>query len=179
MIQAIKKILNNKKHRNITVLCILCVSLIGLSVWFFTDGSSDTNIDETQVPLSNAPTKITEGDIVIVNVFADALNDVYGYQFEINYNRELLEYRKYLYSDIDDIITIFATDKEQFLLIGATMIGAEKGYSGQHVPVCRVEFVALSDFDPRHITLSGVNVLTDKLQYLENVTGWSADITVQ
>ena len=195
MIQKIKKIMQNKKHRNIAALCILCVIIAGGSMWFLfgkNDPDSDGNnpddlfdLDDAQVPLSNAPRKISAGDTVVVNVFADEMYDVYGYQFDIHFDKDFIEYRKRLFSDIDQITTIFATDKEWYLLVGATMIGNAKGYSGQAVPVCRVEFVALTDFELNtdlssdHIALSGVNVVTGDLQYLENIEGWTTTMTVR
>jgi len=209
-------IMKNKKHRNIAVLCILCVSILGFSMWFFNGKSNpvkDENnhvkdeinparyqsnpakdeinpddlidLDESNFPLGNISTKISAGDIVVVNVAADEMDDVYGYQFDMNYDRDYLEYKKRLFSDIDDIITIFATDKEWYLLVGATMTGDVRGYSGREVPVCRVEFVALNDFDLKtdssseHITVSSVNVTKDDLQYIENVDGWTASISVR
>ena len=199
MIQATKKLLNNKKHRNIAILSILCIAAIGLSVWIVSwkDIPNDTSVvedsspeaiivlGEDDAPLSSFPGHVSVGDIVVVNIFADEMDNVYGYQFDINYNREYLEYRKRIYSEIEDMIAIFATDKEQYLLVGATMIGDAKGYSGQDIPVCRVEFVALSDFDlendfdMKYIMLSRVNVVTDDLQYLEDIDGWAADLSIQ
>lgn len=185
MTRIIKKIVSNKKHRNIAVFGVLCALVAGFSMWFFiSDRAPVADIDEPEVPLGSFATTISAGDIVVVNVSADELDAMYGYQFDVDYNREYLEYRKRLYSDIDEILTIFATDKEQNLLVGATMIGDAKGYSGQGVPVCRVEFIALSDFDmepdfdAKYITLSRVNVVSDDLSYLENVDGWTASITV-
>lgn len=178
--------MKNKTHRNI-VLSILCVSLIGLSIWFFTGNNNPVkgNLEESQVPLGNIATTISTGDFIVVNVFADEMDDVYGYQFDINYDRDYLEYRNRLYSDIDEITTVFATDKEWYLLVGATMIGDAKGYNGQEVPVCRVEFTALTDFNLKtdfsseHLTISNVNVVKGDLQYLENIDGWTASMSIQ
>jgi len=194
MINAIKKIVQNRKRRSIAILSILCISVVSISILFFwgnnipdeENGALDSiSLEEPQVPLASIATKISAGDIVVLNVFADEMNDVYGYQFDINYDKDIIEYRKRLYSDIDEIITIFATDKEWYLLVGATMIGDAEGYTGQEVPVCRVEFVALTDFELNvdsssdHIAVSGVNIVTGDLQYLENVAGWTASMTVQ
>ena len=194
MMTTIKKILRNKKYRNIAILSILCVFAIGLSMLFFIGdndpGEKDSdpesiNLEEPQVPLDNITKTVSAGDIVALNVFADEMDNVYGYQFEINFDRDIIDYRKRFYSDIDEIITIFATDKEWCLLVGATMIGDAQGYTGQEVPVCRVEFVALTDFELNadlssdHIALSSVNVVTGDLKYLENVEGWTASMIVQ
>jgi hypothetical protein len=160
-------------------------------------GKSDPGIDENnpdvpiefneqQVPLDHSSTKVSAGDVVVVNVHANMMDDVYGYQFNMNYFTDYLEYNGHIYSDIEELVTIFATEKEQNLLIGATMIGDAKGYSGQEVPVCHLEFIALSDIEMepdfdimKYITLSRVNVVKDDLQYFENVTGWTATISVQ
>jgi hypothetical protein len=197
------KILRNKKYRTIAMMCVLCVCIMGISVWFVSRGNrpakegnnavapvvgipvgydAPDSLQEsyvTLVTLDNDLVSISAGDTVVVSVFADEMTDVYGYQFDIGYDKESLEYGKHLYSDIDEIITIFATDKEQCLLVGATMIGDVKGYSGQDVLVCRVEFTALADCDPDYITLSGVNIVTDDLRYLETVDGWTTNITVR
>ena len=194
MIEAIKKILQNKNHRNIAVFSILCISVVTVSIFFLfgqnnpieENNNLDTvNMEEPQVPLGNIAKKISAGDIVTLNVFADEMNDVYGYQFNINFDRDFIDYKKRFYSDIGEILTIFATDKEWHLLVGATMNGDAKGYSGQKVAVCRVEFIALTDFELNpdftsdHIALSDVNVVTSDLQYLENVDGWTVNMAVQ
>ena len=193
MTKTVKKILSDKRYRSI-VICIFCVCILACSVWFLTERSTSVNesnnpnalvdTDGRKASFGNNTTTISAGDTVVINVFADEMDAVYGYQFDLNYDREFLEYRKRLYSDIDEILTIFAADKEWYLLIGATMIGDMKGYSGQEVPVCRLEFVALAEFDlsdsftSDHITLSRVNVVKDDLQYVENIDGWMASITV-
>lgn len=167
--------MQNWKKIIIATLGTFCVSAIVFAVWFF---PSHGHV-ETDPQVGAVATQISAGDIVVVNIFAEEMNDVYGYQFDINYGREYLEYRNRLYSDIDGILTIFAADKEEHLLIGATMVGDQKGYSGQDVPVCRVEFIALSDLDPGQITLSKVNIVQDDLMYLENIGGWTARITTR
>jgi len=194
MIKTIRKTLQDRKHGNIAILSILCVSVIGLSMIFFVrndnpaeEGNSPETVnmeEDPQVPLGSIATKISAGDTVVLRVFADEMENVYGYQFDLNFDRDIIDYKKRLYSDIDDIITIFATDKEWYLLVGATMIGDAEGYTGREVPVCRVEFVALvdfelnADFSSDHIALSGVNIVTGDLQYLENVEGWTASMAL-
>ena len=195
MIQLIKKIAHNKVHRTHAILCILCVVVIGVFMWMFfgkddpagDEKNSGTLVDlgAQQVPLGNISMAVSAGDIVVVNVFADKMDNVYGYQFDINFDSEIITYGKRLYSDIDEIPTIFAKDKEWYLLVGATMTDFEKGFSGQQVPVCRVEFVALTNFELNpdltsdHITISSVNIVTGDSQYLENVEGWTVHISVQ
>jgi len=195
MIKLIKKITHNKKHRYLAVLCILCVAVIGVSMWIFPgkgDPVGDDNnpgipvdLGAQQVPLGNISTAVSAGDTVIVNVFADIMDDVYGYQFDINFDSDIIKYGKRLYSDIGEIATIFAKDKEWYLLVGATMTDFEKGFSGRQVSVCHVEFAALADFElspdltSDHITISSVNTVTGDSQYLENVDGWTVRISVK
>ena len=193
MIKTVKKILKDNRYRVIAI-CILCACILAFSVWFLAERITSVNeaknpnnlvdTDGSKVSLGNKVTTISTGDTVVINVYADEMDAVYGYQFDLNYDREFLEYKKRLYSDIDEILTIFATDKEWYLLVGATMIGDMKGYSGQEVPVCRLEFVALAEFDlgdsfaSDHITLARVNVVKDDLHYVENIGGWTTSITV-
>ena len=180
--QTIKKIVAGK-YRNIVVLCMLFICVAGLAIWFCF-GKSDPVIDlrEQETPLDGIRTKIIAGDTVVVNIFADEMDSVYSYQFDINYDRDFLEYNKRVYSDIDEILTIFASDKEWRLIVGATMIGEAKGYSGRKVSVCQLEFGALVDFELNHdstsdhMTISSVNIVKDDLQYLEDVDGWTINI---
>jgi hypothetical protein len=180
--------MKKNKHIKIALICILFIAVAGISIWFIIETNDpDTMMDlnEPQVPLGNPITKITAGDTVVVNVFTDKMEDVYGYQFNIHFDKDFIEYSNRLHSDIDEIPTIFATDKEWHLLVGATKTGDAKGFSGQEVPVCRVEFTAQTDFELNndsssdHIALSDVNIVTDELQYLENMEGWTAKISVQ
>jgi len=194
--------MQNKKRRIIAVMCLLCVVIAGIFVLFSIEnnepvqhknnpdvlvdsGEAQEVLDEPPVPLNSIATKVSAGDTVVVNVFADVMDDVYGYQFCINYDGDFIEYRKRLHSDIDEIQTIFAADMERSLLVGATMIGDAEGYSGSDVPVCRAEFTALNDFllnpdfTSDHISLSDVNIVTSDKKYLENVGGWTARITIE
>ena len=193
MIQAIERILPTKKSRTIAVLSLICVSVLGISLWLILGNNLDqsrrtldgsVNLVEAQVPLSSGSRTVLAGDVVVVQVYADSMDDVYGYQFDLNYDRDYLEYRKGLYSDINTIHTIFATDKERCLLVGATMIGNTGGFIGREVPVCRIEFISLTGFNlnpdlsSEHITISGVNVVTGDLEYVEDVEGWAVHVIV-
>ena len=190
--------MKNKKNAVIIALCILTVAFAAFAVWGYPkdevpamqNGGSEApvtvaDIGESQVALAGSPEIIYSGDIVVLNVFADVMEDVYGYQFNIVYDREFFEYSNSLYSDIDEIITIFATDKEQYLLVGATMIGDMKGHSGNDIPVCHVEFAALKDMDSEidsvldQFAISRVNVVTDDLRYFEDIDGWRSRATIR
>ena len=181
--------MGNKAIRAIVVMCvcILCVPAIGHAIRFFTgdgakgqtDGQLDGQLDgQTNGQLDGQlGGHISAGDAVTVEVSADELDGVYGYQFELNYDKGCLGYANILRSDIDGIDTIFAAEKERRLLVGATMVGDSEGFVGREAIVCRVGFVALSDCDPHMVSLSNVNVVTDDMRYLENVGGWTASIS--
>ena len=174
-----KRIVQNRKTI-IASLCAFGALAVGLAVWFFGNNSPNdlVNLGEQEVPLGNFQ-QISQGDVVVVSIFADEMDSVYGYQFEINYDENNLEYTKRLYSNIEEIDTIFATIKEQYLLVGATMLGNSVGYTGQSVLVCQMEFTALANFSSEQITLSGVNIVSDDMQYTENIGGWTASITIR
>ena len=182
MIKTIKKKLLEPTNRKNAALGILGVVAVAIALWYIWGSYALVDILDPQIPLSNLSTSISAGDTVVLNVFAAELDDVYGYQFDIHFDRDIIDYSNRLYSEIEDITMIFTTDKEWFLLVGATMIGDANGYSGQNTSVCRVEFVAQTDFELNpdstsdHIAISNVNVVTSDKQYLENMGGWNAVI---
>ncbi|MCL2137154.1 MAG: cohesin domain-containing protein [Coriobacteriia bacterium] len=153
-----------------TGIVILCVLALVFSMWIITSHNASKTLPEN--------TLVTAGDVVVVNIYAQSLEDVYAYQFNLNYDADKLDYQKHLYSDINDIPTIFAVVKGSYLLVGATMIGAREGFSGKNVSVCRVEFTALDDFYLETITISSVCTVSGTLQYLEDVDGWTTELSI-
>ncbi|MDR0458988.1 MAG: cohesin domain-containing protein [Coriobacteriales bacterium] len=143
------------------------------------------DLPDSLVPLTKGSTEVNAGDTVVVSIYVEKMDDVYGYQFNLHFNRDKLEYSQGLYSDIDEIQTIFAAEKDQYLLIGATKIGDQAGYSGQLVQVCHVEFIAISDFtlEPdftmQHISVSEANIVTSDLHYLTDTEGWTVSVAVK
>ena len=159
------------------ILCLLCAACIGLTIRFSAKRSSSDDFHGETGSLEDGR-MISKGDSVTVSVYASEMDSVYGYQFYVYYDTEILEYQNRLYSEIDDIPTIFATNKDQCLLVGATMTGKASGFNGRDVFVCRIEFVALEDTDLEQIMLSRVNIVTEDMQYLENIDGWTVSVTV-
>ena len=119
------------------------------------------------------------GDTLVVNVYANDLDDVYGYQFYLWYDPANLEYQGHLASSIEEIPLIFAADQSQPLLVGATMVGSSSSYSGNEVLVCQIELVALADCDLGQIAVTDVNIVTSDLRYIEDEAGWTTAVYVK
>ena len=179
---------------SLVILCVLGISTVGYFVWS-AYGNQDkpgneatdptVRLTDVLVPLASGSLKVNAGDTVVVSIYASELDDVYGYQFNLHFNKDNLVYSQGLYSDIDEIQTIFATEKDQYLLVGATKIGAEAGYSGQLVQVCHIEFNATKDFilgpdsNMQYVSVSGANIVTSGLQYLTDTEGWTVQVSVK
>lgn len=130
--------------------------------------------------LSNRDQAVAAGQFVVVTVTADALDDVYGYQFNMQYNKDELEYTDSITS-LTDIKTIFSKDMGTHELVGATMVGEQNGISGKNKAMCQMVFTAkkdinLSDVD---LSISKVNTVKSDLEYIENIEGWRLKAKVQ
>lgn len=177
--------------KSLAVICALCLVVAGCYIWLTRDSrvgdrpDAVVDIPDSEVALASGSKKISAGDTVVAVISVDEMSNVYGYQFNLHYNSDKLQYSDSLYSDIDEIPTIFATERDLSLLVGATRIGDEPGFSGRAVQVCRIEFVALADFeleadfDMKQVSLSSVNIVTGDLQYIENAEGWVINLTVK
>ena len=124
---------------------------------------------------------VLEGQRIVVTVHAAELDDVYGYQFHLNYNPNQVEWAGSLTSKVEDITLIFSRSFNTYELVGATMIGEREGVSGRNVEVAELVLIAdmeayLLDFD---ISISHVNVVRSDMEYLEDVEGWSLSFSVQ
>ena len=158
----------------VSALCLAAALIGGVVLWQL---GREVTIGDENIPLGGKPVTISAGDTLVLTVSAPALQDVYGYQFDINYDQGAFRYEKRIYSDIGEIPTIFAKDKEQYLLVGATMTGDTPGFTGEAVNVCRVEFVALTDYKEVPFTLSRVNVVGSDLEYTENIDNWTVSLS--
>jgi len=135
---------------------------------------------------SNQPASesVSAGQNIVVTITADSIEDLYGYQFRIIFDKEKLEYTGVAESRIDGITSIFSVPMEGYELIGATMIGDESGVSGQNIVVCEITFTAKIDgsLDDFNISITDVNVVTSSgldLDYIEGVEGWELVCMVQ
>lgn len=139
--------------------------------------------DTTTIPDSNipgSPTASSKGIIkadhdFIVTVKANTVFNMYGYQFNLDYNKSKATYKSDLKSSINGISTIFKKDMSGSLLIGATMIGDKPGYSANDVNICTMTFTAVTDFDLSTLKISGVSTVDSTEKYVENIGGWSIE----
>lgn len=122
---------------------------------------------------------IKAGQDFTVTVKADEVSNLYGYQFNLNYDNKKATYKGNLKSSVSEISTIFKKDMNDHLLVGATMIGNTPGYSGQNVTVCTMAFTATEDIDPSNFTIDGVGTVDAEQNYIENIDGWSIDVKAE
>ena len=121
------------------------------------------------------------GQNIVVTVSADTLEDVYGYQFNLNYDKEKLEYIDKPESKIDEITMIFSTPMEGYELVGATMTGIRGGVSGRDVVVCEIVFTAKEDsaLSDLGISISDISLVTSDLEFIEDIEGWQLESALQ
>lgn len=132
--------------------------------------TADENTD-TQV--------IAAGEVFTVTVQANEVSDLYGYQFNLNYENQKAAYEGALRSSVDGISTIFKKDMPDHLLVGATMIGDMLGYTGEGVEICSMKFVATENVDPASFTIDGVSTVDSSQKYVEDIAGWQILLKAQ
>lgn len=133
-------------------------------------------IDHDQAQSENT---IKTGQNFTVTVKANEVSNLFGYQFNLNYDNKKATYKGSLKSSVSGINTIFKKDMDDHLLVGATMIGDMPGYSGQDVTVCSMEFAATEDLDPSSFTINGVSTVDANQNYIEDISGWSIDVKAE
>jgi prefoldin subunit 5 len=119
---------------------------------------------------------IKAGHDFTVTVKANEVVNLYGYQFNLNYDNKKAAYKDSLKSSVSEISTIFKKDMSDHLLVGATMIGNAPGYSGQNVTMCTMVFTATEDLDPSAFAINGVSIVDAEQNYVENISGWSIEV---
>lgn len=142
----------------------------------------DTKIPESPTVASDQARStniIKTGQDFTVAVKANEISNLFGYQFNLNYDNEKAVYKGSLKSSVSGINTIFKKDMSDHLLVGATMIGNTQGYSGQDVTVCTMAFTATEDFDPSTLTINGVSTVDADQNYIEDIAGWSIDVKAE
>lgn len=133
----------------------------------------------TPTPVPQPDNIAKAGDIIVVKVSSKDVSDMYGYQFEVKYDKSLIEYKGSLKSSIPEITTIFAKNMDSHILIGATKIGTQPGYSGEDANICEMSFVALQDCDLSQISINSVNIVKSDLSYIEGIDNWSYEARVE
>lgn len=142
------------------------------------------DITETQIPddhnkESQHTKPIKAGEDFTITVKANEVKNLYGYQFNLNFDNTKAAYKDSLSSSVDGINTIFKKDMSDHLLIGATMIGSTPGYSGQDVTICTMVFTAVDDLDPSTFTIDGVSTVDADQKFIENISGWHIEVKTQ
>lgn len=138
--------------------------------------SDSLAVSENQAQASDI---IKAGQDFTVAVKANEVSNLYGYQFNLNYDNSKAAYKGNLKSAVSEISTIFKKDMNDHLLVGATMIGNTPGYSGQNETICTMVFTAIDDFDLSIFTISNVNIVDADQNYIENNDGWSIDVKAE
>jgi hypothetical protein len=161
---AISNIFTNKKRLAAIIIIIAVIIATFIGIYFLKSGQ---------------PVAIESGQDFIITVHAKEVNNLYGYQFNLYYDNEKVTYKGELKSSIEAIGMIFEKDKEEHLLVGATMIGDVPGFSGKNVEVCSMEFTANIDIDSSMFTIGRVNTVDADQNYLEDVSGWSIKVDVK
>lgn len=142
----------------------------------------DTKIPESSPIPQNQPQSnntVETGENFTIAVKANEVTNLYGYQFNLNYDNKKATYKGSLKSSVSGINTIFEKDMSDYLLVGATMTGNTPGYSGQDVTVCTMAFTATEDLDLSTISISGVSTVDVNQNYIENISGWSVDVKAE
>ena len=165
--------MNSKKAKFIRLIA-LGPLVLGVAVW----GSSHVSPvpDPVHAPdLAPAPASAhaTAGDAITINITSGQISDMYGYQFDLLYDNNVLEYTGVLASSISEISTIFAKEFDGYLRIGATKTGDADGFTSNRAAVCEVTLTAKKDCDLSEISISSVNVVQSDLTYMEGVADWT------
>jgi Cohesin domain. len=152
------------------IAAALLVSAAVLTIFFYHPYSKDV-VNQKSVHV-NANQKI------VLTVMAKSVDDMYGYQFRVNYDENKLVYKGELKSEVGAISTIFAKPFDGYQQIGATMVGEQSGVSGKNLVVCKMEFSAPKDCTITDSTLgiSKTGVVSSALKFDEDVSGWSCKI---
>ena len=148
----------------------------------------DTEAKDSSVPLAPMPALATDapaakaqaGQTITVAVYATEIKDMYGYELKVYFGSEIIKYSGGLESGIPAIPTIFSKEFEDYVLIGATMIGKKAGYTAEagKTEVCVFSFTALQDCDLSELRIGSVNIVGSGMEYKENITDWEIAATV-
>ena len=133
--------------------------------------------EKQNAPVAAAHT-VMEGDVLTIHVAAPEVSDLYGYQFRLEYDDTSFAVDG-LQSLISDIPTIFKKDFDGYVLVGATMTGDAPGYSASDTQLCEVKLTALADGVRPEVKLSKVSVVSSQLDYTEDITGWTYEVTAE
>ena len=162
------------RKKQLIYISIAVLVIVGLFVVFMLASSSQYQ-------------PVVAGQNIVVTVQADTLEDMYGYQFRINYNQDELEYTETLTSKIQNISNIFSKQKEEkegYELVGATMVGEQSGITGKNKALCEMVFTAkkdgmLSDFSCLLSDIKVIKIVESELEDVDNIEGWQCKLSLQ
>ena len=153
------------KYKILIGLALCCALLIGLIAqgWQV--------IDDDMVPLG-AFGVLNPGDTVTVRVYAPQVVDLYGYQFNLDFDDNALEFVS-VRSSLPEITLIFQRGFPGTLLVGATRIGNVPGVtaSGENIRVSEVTFRATTRVAP-DFSIRAVQTVDSNMESRFDIPGW-------
>ena len=151
-------------------ITLCCFGVCVAAALFFVKSSTEM-ISAPETPIAAAPV-IAKGYDVTVRINAPKADDLYGYQFRLEYDSASFAASK-LKSLIGEIPTIFKKEFDGYILIGATMTGDSPGYSASDTQICELNLTALTDDGKLpEVNITSVSVVSAELDYTEDINGW-------
>jgi len=129
--------------------------------------------------LSDSDHPVSAGQSIVVTVTAASLEDMYGYQFNLNFDHDQLELTRTV-ARVPDMM-IFSRTLSDHELVGSTMVGERDGISGRNIAVSEIIFVALQDLNLSEfdVSITSVNIVRSDMEYIEDIEGWTLSKSVQ
>jgi len=126
---------------------------------------------------AQADTIVKAGQTISVAVYAPEVKDMYGYELKVYFDSEEIKYNGGLKSSVSAISTIFYKEFDNYVLIGATMVGKKDGYTAEadKTEICSFSFTAIKDCDLSGLSIGGVNVVSSSMVYKENIANWEIE----
>jgi hypothetical protein len=151
------------------------------------------SLPDKEMPLAQIPGLMPEeetvqaaataqaGQTITVAVFAPEIKDMYGYELKVYFDADDIQYGGSLKSGVSAIPTIFHKEFDNYVLIGATMIGQKDGFTAEAgmTQVCSFTMTAVKDCDLSELSISGVNIVNGNLDCTENIGNWEIITAVE
>ena len=156
-------------------VAVCCLIIGGTALFIFVNNNHEEGIADDGVPLTAFT--YAEGDLITLRIAAPEVSDLYGYQFRLEYDDTLFSVGD-VQSLIADIPMIFKKNFDGYVLVGATMTGESPGYSASDTQLCELNLTALTDDGKLpEVNISKVSVVSSELDYTEDVSGWTYEVT--
>ena len=136
-----------------------------------------TIIPENEVPLAHAPALLSAGDFVVVQAIGGQLDDMYGYQFKLDFDDSAFDFFS-LESLVPGINLTFQRTFPEYLLVGATKVGGVPGYSSSsdENQISQIVFRAKRNVETLQFSLREVGIVRSDMTYFDDVPGWRFEI---